>query len=93
MQSLLVAVLPAETPTTLGGRDLATTIAAPEDTAIRCAHNTRVAKLSRVPSNGGEAATNQGSFPPFLRFPSPLPYTTAKTDQQHPFLLTFQFGL
>ena len=37
----------------------------------------------RVPSNGGEAATNQGSFPPSLRSPSSLPYTLARTNQQH----------
>ena len=74
-------------------RDLATAITAPEDTAIGCAHNTRIAKLDRVPSNRGEAATNQGSFPPSLRFPCSLPYTTAKTDQRHPFLPAFKFGL
>ena len=40
---------PAET-SPLGGRNLATPIAAPENTAIHCAHDTRVTRLGRVQS-------------------------------------------
>jgi len=68
---------------TLGGHSLAITIAAPGNTAIRCAHDTGVAKSGRAPSNTRGAASNQGGFPPSLRFSPFLPHNVAEEDRQH----------
>ena len=53
-------------------RDLATAITAPEDTAIGCAHNTRIAKLDRVPSNRGRRLPTKAAFLPHFAFLAPF---------------------